>query len=130
MGEMDKTYSNGEMVDMLLENPKREAFFIDKFMEHRIICNKRGEIVWKNNDLTIHFSTVHKDRRWTIIESPKKLKEMSFGEVMYYWAELNELDSNSFVSCVTGKSISRVWSEITKEEYMGFWTVEGIYEYD
>lgn len=131
MGEMDKTYSNGEMVDMLLENPKREAIIKgETILNNKVIVDEDNDIVWEYNRALFIPKPCHKNRRWIVLEPPKKLKEMSFGDTMFHFQYNNFPHSDGYKSIITGETLEKAWSTISKEAYLGLWTVEGVYEDD
>ena len=59
-------------------------------------------------------------------EVVRELRKMSFGEAFYYYS-IGFL-SDTIVSIVSGDSFVRDEDLITLEEYVGEWTVSGVYE--
>lgn len=67
--EVDKTYTTGQMIDMLLENTKRKAYTEDRgSIENTVIVSKNEILVWEHNKNQYLPKPFYKDRRWTIIE--------------------------------------------------------------
>lgn len=62
---------------------------------------------------------------WEIIEP--KLKEFCYGE-MYYMFTKNSIDCGKIKSCLTGRDFNREDFELTRDEYVNKWTIEGYYE--
>ena len=120
-----------EMLGKLIENDKRKARCIkdhggNKGSTHNV-CVILGKIVWEDN-IAFHVLCDSKSE-WEIIEPPRKLKEMCFGEAYYEWAIDENMCSNHVRSVLSGLRFGdRYLYEITKEEYTGKWTIEGIYE--
>ena len=128
--DRDPTYTTLDMIKKLYENPRRVAelignsvFSVRKWCS--VMVNARGVIVWDNY---VPFEICVEDGLlWKIIEPPKKLKEMSFGEANWWYAN-TDVFSYDVRSVLTGKALLKGLKYITKEEFMGLWTVEGVYE--
>ena len=124
-----------EMLQALTEDSKREAVMMtdgygencEKFDEklRTVKVGIFGVLKWTDTGENLEI-LVNDKRVWKIIEPPKKLKEMIFGEAYWhYWA--SGPYSCDFKSVLTGKDF-RDEEDISREEFMGLWTVEGIYE--
>lgn len=135
--EEQKTVSTWEMIKALMENPKRKAETVgSRFNE--IVCSVGHSLYFelknikaKNDELeeTEFNGNVSLNDKWTIIEPPKKLKEMTFGEAIYYWSNIDDIKNKDIISCVSGETLEkRNWRQISKDEYLGLWTVEGVFE--
>ena len=123
-------YTNGQMLDMLLENPKRKAIISNPYKDgcNAIIVDEHNNLVWEHDREEISFKPFYKNRLWIIIEPPKKLKEMEFGEAFAIWARSNNIKKES-VKCVNGVDTFLLpWTDISKQAYQSKWTIEGVYE--
>ena len=120
-----------EMLGKLMEDPKRKAKMIVSnvgekvFDADNLIVDEHKKIKWECGSSYNFY--VDSKSQWEIIEPPRKLKEMCFGEAYYLWANTN-IDLDGFRSVVTEQDFNRLDKEITKEELVGKWTIEGIYE--
>jgi hypothetical protein len=106
-----------EMLGKLVENPKRKAKAAG------------SDFIWEVDGygFVLNFN-VDDERQWEIIEPQRKLKEMCFGEAYREWVLSNNQDARSMRSVLSGLDFSRSMREIPKEEMMGKWTYEGVYE--
>jgi hypothetical protein len=95
-----------------------------------------GRLRWiqSNQDFTIQhgktgmWDTLTK-RYFSIIEPPKRLKKMSFGEAFgLFYKDVCHEDCDHVKSVGTEFTLENPWSLITKEAYNGLWTVEGVFE--
>ena len=138
--DLEPTYTRLEMVQKLIENPERKAkmivdsngFDIDiSIVESKtnniVEANKYATLSWVEgmNPLTI---PIHDKSRWKIIELPKKLKQMSFGEAYWWYGNTEDVYGRDLKSVLTGEDFSRSYCKISKEELMGLWTVKGVYD--
>ena len=131
VGIMDnKLLTTWEMVKAMAENPKRKA---TKENNSGIVMFIHGTLCWDDgNPFMFHlkndirWDTLHCDK-WEIIEPQRKLKEMSLGEVIHIWSSTTTR-ADKCVSIVTNMSLDRSWKDISKNELIGLWTVEGVYE--
>ena len=124
-----------EMLQALTENPKRKGQLVvnsngrqlyDMELANNVVEVVDNMFVWQDGVPVI--LRTDSTTKWKIIEPPKKLKQMCFGEAYWhYWA--SGPYSCDFKSVLTGKDF-RDAEDISKEEFMGLWTVEGIYEED
>lgn len=133
---MNKTLNTWEMVKAIAENPKRKAE-----CSGGIITLVNGRLCWEDGEaFTINYQktgcwdSLTADW-WTIIEPPKKLKEMSIQEIAkYYSLEIHKetISSSKFKSLVTGRTLSESngFAYLTEKEIDGLWTIEGVYEDD
>lgn len=128
---MDTTVNTWQMVKALMENPKRKA---KSDSLAGIVFMKNGCLKWDDGSefkLTLkcegYVDSLMADD-WIIIEPPKKLKEMSFGEAYYIFHKLKDLECGD-LKTICGKVFMGV-NHNTKEEMMGLWTVKGIFEDD
>lgn len=121
-----------EMFRLLKENPKREAIQVIDFLgyEVKIPVKVIGNTIMylSPNGLSSNVLMLTEDKsEFEIIEPQKKLREMDFGEA-YWHLTINCLDGYELISCISGKTFARSDIEIDQEEFMGKWTIEGIYE--
>lgn len=114
-----------EMFLKLLENPKRMGTTTDS--NSYAVYFDGYCFRWKDSDDMVS-TCYYPYEEWQIIEPQKKLKEMDFGEAYYILHTTDDVYVGKLKSVITDKAFDRSDNEITKEEYMGKWTVEGIYE--
>ena len=121
-----------EMFGKLIENHKRKAVRIKDrdgnadAKGYKLCVGCYNIVVWSHSNLTYDIN-VNDKSEWEIIEPKRKLKEMCFGEAYY---EFMHADTNleGVRSVLTGSTLTLDNGHITKEEYTGKWTIEGIYE--
>lgn len=116
-----------EMIQALAENPKRKA--LQTKSKDGMTMNAVYEVC-KNGEISIGVYVKNDLSEWEIIEPPKKLREMEYGEAVYWlFKDKNKL-WHSMKSCVTSEDAARDFKDVSFQEYLGKWTVEGIYEED
>ena len=128
---MDKTVNEFEMIRLLRENNKRKASK-KHIPESYVLFDDEGVLRWYGRFQTKNPYKICENpcEEWIIIEPPKKLKEMSYGEGMWYLANNKEIKYKDMISCETGENRDRFIEDIKKNEFMGLWTIEGVYEDD
>ena len=124
-----------EMLQALMENNKKKARMIKDnkgseslgcYISTMLVVNEEGRVAWMQGK-SFYIVSVNDKSEWEIIEPKRKLKEMCFGEAYY---EFMHADTNleGVRSVLTGSTLTLDNGHITKEEYTGKWTIEGIYE--
>ena len=117
-----------EMAQKLLENPKLRATN-GKYEVYCDVCEDYGTSVIRRNDKHWMLTLSENGEDWEIIEPPKKLKQMSYGEVMWHYKNSIFVKFKSLQeikSVETGRTFNV--NDLTLEEYTGLWTIDGIYE--
>ena len=128
-----------EMLQALMENPKRKAQQIKNCLGHgvngsyKLYVDNINRVVWSDSHNPFTFFVANEKSEWEIIEPERKLKEMCFGEVYYEWALYGGVQARDVRSMLSGLDYERNFyertlSQISREEMMGKWTIEGIYE--
>ncbi len=125
-----------EMIQKLIENPKRIAIQTKtsggRPVDATYHVNDYGRIVDEDDD-SIAMYAFADESEWDVVEPKKKLKQMNYGEAMYALIhspnpEYGDWFYSDLKSVVTGYDAERAWEDVTKEEFLGLWTVEGVYE--
>lgn len=117
------TYSTGQMIDMLLVNPKRKAKLIGERGFLGTAYFEKGNLMYM--DVLFRITDDEGVNRWTIIE-PEPVK-VNFIEAFkkFKISELNEI--NAIKSLVTNKiyenSLSSDLYDATDEEIDGMWEI-------
>ena len=123
-----------EMAQRLFDNPKLKA----KDNKGNIVfCDVRDgyykKIKLEDSDYNLMLMS-DCNEEWEIIEPPRKLKEMTFGEVYYHYQNdtprgkgyETSICSYEMKSVLTGNTLAT--RSKTLEEYTGNWTIEGMFE--
>jgi hypothetical protein len=116
---VSKTYTTGQMVDMLLENPKRKAESLDGLTAEWVEAD--GRLIKCEGTYGFNITSHDKDRKWTIIEPEPEQVEL--------WQALKAILKTGIiiVSCVTNKEyeyLADFAMHATDEELQGKWIVK------
>ena len=123
-----------EIIKWWLENPSERKFKVVTdiyganvpYDTNCIVSAKDGFLRWGDG---YEFHLYHNGDDLARFEPIRELRKMSFGEACYYYYD--EGIAGVYVICVeTGQNMERFLGEMSKTEFMGSWTVEGIYEDD
>lgn len=125
VAEEKGTVSTWEMVKALTENPKRTARSANSEKNILIKIGRSNNILMELNGLD--FST---DDQWQIIEPPKQLKKMTFGEAFKYYKQFKYIKSiETGVEAFRNAGCDDITViELSDKEIDGLFTVEGVYE--
>ena len=119
-----------EAINYLLDNPHKKIRMVkDEYgnsikHSHNIIAIKNSYIVYIHNNYDLELFL---ENDLSEFEPVRDLKKMAFGEA-YHYVKSNKISTYKMKSYITCKDFTRFRSEILKEEYMGLWTIEGVYE--
>lgn len=120
-----------EAVIYLLKNPKDKVRVLKDRYGNKcsgnayIHINSEGYICYGKSQHSFRLYVENDKAEFEVIRG---LKEMSFGEAYYVYHNIEDVTFKNFKSVITELGFNRDDSDISKEEYMGLWTIEGVYE--
>ena len=121
-----------EIVTWWSEDPTQRKFKVTKdvhgndvpFGEESIVKLDQETLRWKNGTF---FSLHYAENDLSEFEPIQELRKMSFGEAMYYYY-VEDRKGKDIISVSNGCTINCGFTHMTKDEFLGEWTVEGVYE--